>query len=142
MRWQILVFLACWVAGCAGPEHDADELALIDEMNTYRAGLGVGALVPDDCLAGAAHAQAAAIGAMQAYKPGLPSDHRGFGGSDVIDRTRERGCPAWAEISAIAADPVDVWKSSAGHDAIMRDPAFHLVGVGLVGGVAIAILAP
>ncbi len=135
------ILVALLLCACAGPEHDEDERAIIAEFNEYRASLGIAAVAPDNCLAGAAHEQAVGLQAMQAYKPGLPRDHSGLDQSEVGERARDHG---WrgsyvGEISASGPDPVQSWKDSSGHDAIMRDPVYTHVGVASVGSVTIAV---
>lgn len=129
--------------GCVGARMDERELAVIEQFNTYRSELGVQPVAPDECLAAAAHEQAVGLQAMQAYKPGLPRDHSGLDQSEISDRSRDHGCgDSVAEISSYGENPVERWKQSPGHDAIMRSPAYNRAGVAIVGSITIAVFAP
>ncbi len=134
-----------WLAlsSCAADAMDERELGVVREFNEYRASLGVGPVHPDDCLAAAANEQAVGLQAMQAYKPGLPRDHSGLDGSDISDRAERAGCGVvFAEISAWGEEPVESWKGSPGHNAVMIDPGYQSAGVAIVGSITIAVFAP
>jgi uncharacterized protein YkwD len=128
--------------GCVVPEADLSldtvERALGDHINAYRAELGLSTLTHSPALTRAAvwksHARAAG-GPEQHDDPGRRWDVRlSDCGYDLAAAKGENlariSGPIPSEIEA--AEVVAAWKASPRHDAVLREPAYQVVGIGRV----------
>jgi len=128
-------------------EGSTEELALLDAINSYRRDEGLTGLTPSSSLFAAAHNQAFDLQENQ-----LPLSHEGSEGSSVSDRVRAAGytspeCASenahgqWSCGFVGVSCVLSAWQDSRGHDDNLLDEGAHAIGLGIHGGVSVAVLA-
>ncbi|MBS3908029.1 MAG: S-layer homology domain-containing protein [Actinobacteria bacterium] len=107
-----------------------EEFALLDLINDYRAGKGLGELVLSERLTQAAAGHSRDMAAKDYFS------HKSLSGADFSDRIKAAGYTyntALGENIAAgqwrAADAFAAWKSSPGHNTIMLGKAYKAVGL-------------
>jgi uncharacterized protein YkwD len=109
---------------------DAEELAFVDLINGYRAGLGLGPLTLNYELGAAADYHSYDMAANNYF------DHYLFDGTDPGTNLQNFGYTGypWGETIAsgmgTAQEVLIAWQNSPDHDASMRNPAFTEIGIG------------
>jgi len=127
-------------------EASTEELELVEAINGYRREEGLSSLTPSASLFAAAHRQA-----YDLQENELPLDHEGSDGSTVSDRTGDAGYsddPSCVSENAhglydcgFVGVPcvLSSWQDSRGHDDNLLDDSARAVGIGIHGGITIAV---
>ncbi len=116
----------------AAPSLDAEETQFLQLINQYRAEKGLGALKLDINLTNAAKWLSTDMAAREYF------DHTDSQGRDFSQRLNDFGFtkfPRGENIAAgyeTAAQVIQGWKESQGHDQNMRGPEFVYIGIGRV----------
>jgi len=135
----LLVALAVLAGGlfCA-PSAQAQEQDLAQLINDYRAECGLGELLYSDTVATAAARHSSDMAAFD-YFAHVTGDSTYFmAGSRARQRMEDcgypRGCWAGECIAGGYTDPaaiLEAWKASPSHDAVLRNPEYKVVGIGV-----------
>jgi hypothetical protein len=118
----------------ADPRHglDAEETAVLAQINAYRAANGIGPLTASPLLDAVAYDHSADMAARQYF------DHVTPEGASPFDRMRSAGYDGGAMGENLAAGNADAgatfeqWRTSPHHNAAMLNGAYHVIGIGRV----------
>ena len=100
---------------------------VFNAINTYRASLGLAAVKYHATVAGLAQEWSDSVASREVI------EHRANFWTDARALSPNNGA---GEVIAVrwsrdAAQLVELWKGSPAHDAIMKDPSFNVIGIGI-----------
>jgi hypothetical protein len=136
---MVVLLLALPPAGTQAASYGNQEVELVRLLNNYRQSLGLQPLMVSDLCSDAAEKHSSDMGKYSFFShTSVQSDYFPVGANGRV-RMSTCGYPysiAWGENIAAgystAAGVIEAWRGSSTHDRVMTDPAYRVIGIGMV----------